>query len=101
VSYKALKQTIKAHMSVESHLTTFVYLLDREVEKVSAFYNYKRAELDRQWCILYEQYLKVDVEDQGGIAGMKAAFVECRDEIKRVLRFCELNTMAIHKILKK
>ncbi|KAF9925244.1 Glycerophosphocholine phosphodiesterase [Linnemannia zychae] len=68
VSYKGLKREIKngqeaianGESSIDDVHTSFIFHLDREVEKVNSFFIYKRSELERRLRILSEKSRRIN-----------------------------------------
>ena len=84
-------------------LTTFFYVLDRNVETVDAFYRKKVNELQRRFGILFERsntsiHAKVDMSDMEDLV---AAFLDLRSDFQRLLWYAEVNKRGFVKILKK
>jgi glycerophosphodiester phosphodiesterase len=126
-----IKKNVAEFSSIEEATVAFFYALDRELERVNDFFIYKRSELERRLCILHEKLyrlretssrrpsvglhllsptLSVEEEDQAGEddgeqvemdENLRAALLETRDRIQKMLRFADLNFRGFEKILKK
>jgi glycerophosphodiester phosphodiesterase len=102
-------------------VTAFFFGLDREIEKVNAFFVYKRAEMERRLKILGDKYRALtqpttvmtpaslmdgeDFEeltpDPAAELGLFNSLLETKEALHKVLRYARLNTDAVSKILKK
>ena len=135
MAYKGLKQHV-SHIEdlqheqrpVEDEITgnfalmhrliaAFFFALDRELEKVNAFFVYKRAEMERRLRILSEKYRSLtqppsalyagddgDEEfspDPAAEAGLLSSLLETKEQLHKILRYDRLNAEGFSKILKK
>ncbi|KAI3637904.1 hypothetical protein MIR68_004553 [Amoeboaphelidium protococcarum] len=83
----------------------FFYALDREVEKVNAFYLYKSTELDRRFNILKDKLALIQqissCPDKHQLESMLSAIQSLEDNVNLLLEYTHVNREGFRKILKK
>ncbi|CAG8500548.1 1090_t:CDS:10, partial [Acaulospora colombiana] len=130
IAYKTLKKLIKKaeetksqyDYSTDDNIIAFFFLLDRELEKVNAFFLYKRAEIERRLRILSEKYCYPHSNGQddpamgfreleNGISNfipnteidseLLPVLLETKEQINKIFGFADINKKGFDKILKK
>ena len=90
--------------------TAFFFTLDRELEKVNAFFQYKHTELERRLVIYGDRFrfLASGVtsndtfhSDVDSDAQFLVALEETKEQLGKILRFVDVNRLGFRKILKK
>ncbi|KAK9365468.1 hypothetical protein V1509DRAFT_633021 [Lipomyces kononenkoae] len=122
INYKALKKLIKSlgsdpenknarlaniETTLQAHKVTFFFRLERELEKVNAFYLQKEAELKLRLASLLEKK-KTAKSKSGAILKTSATFIALyegfyrfRRDLDKLEQFVELNATGFSKVLKK
>ena len=103
-------------LSLGPFLLAFFYALDRELEKLNGFFNYKASEMERRIHIYEEEYRQllggagpgignlvhgpslVEDENDGVLIH---AIEETLDHVERMVRWTDVNQTGLRKILKK
>ncbi|KAK9247492.1 hypothetical protein V1506DRAFT_504590 [Lipomyces tetrasporus] len=122
INYKALKKLIKSlgydpenknarptniETTLQAHKVTFFFRLERELEKVNAFYLQKEAELKLRLASLLEKK-KIAKSKLGAVLKTSATFIALyegfyrfRRDLDKLEQFVELNATGFSKVLKK
>ncbi|KAK9333872.1 hypothetical protein V1520DRAFT_72080 [Lipomyces starkeyi] len=122
INYKALKKLIKSlgydpenknarptniETTLQAHKVTFFFRLERELEKVNAFYLQKEAELKLRLASLLEKK-KTAKSKLGAVLKTSATFIALyegfyrfRRDLDKLEQFVELNATGFSKVLKK
>ncbi|KAI9002418.1 hypothetical protein BC832DRAFT_561550 [Gaertneriomyces semiglobifer] len=84
----------------------FFWGVEREVEKINAFYLQKEAELKTRLKSLVDKKRKLEEKEAGrNVAGsyiaLRDGFLAFRDDLSKLQNFVELNATGFRKILKK
>ncbi|KAL7747231.1 Glycerophosphocholine phosphodiesterase [Sorochytrium milnesiophthora] len=118
IAYKALKQKISAFLKADAQVddleADFYYAIDREVEKVHSFLQYKRAEIERRLLILEEKNKltlagTAGIDDEDVLPGsdvatdtaLARALLELHGHLFQLHRYLQLNREGFRKIMKK
>ncbi|KAI5813369.1 putative ankyrin repeat protein nuc-2 [Pyronema omphalodes] len=126
VNYKGLKKLIKslvagslnsatggaaysidAQQTLQANKATFFFRLERELEKVNAFYLQKEAELKLRLKTLVDK--KKVIQSRGGQSSkasttyltLREGFQQFEHDLSKLQQFVEINATAFSKILKK
>ncbi|KAF3799414.1 Ankyrin repeat protein nuc-2 [Colletotrichum gloeosporioides] len=101
VNYKALKKA-----ALQANKATFFFQLERELEKVNAFYLQKEAELKVRLKTLLDK--KKVLQSRNGVSRRSAKFTTLEEgfqqfasDLNKLQQFVEINGTAFSKILKK
>ncbi|KAK9478403.1 hypothetical protein V1514DRAFT_74499 [Lipomyces japonicus] len=122
INYKALKKLIKSlghdpnnknaskediEATLQAHKVTFFFRLERELEKVNAFYLQKEADLKLRLASLLEKK-KIAKSKLGTVVKTSATFIALyegffrfRRDLDKLEQFIELNATGFSKVLKK
>lgn len=95
----------------EDLVTEFFYLLDRELQKVNAFYVYKMQEVERKLRIFEERFrilsqnstdaVPFTYYDESTIDAFHRSLLESVAQIEKLIDYIKLNREGFRKILKK
>ncbi|KAK9462559.1 uncharacterized protein V1516DRAFT_165241 [Lipomyces oligophaga] len=123
INYKALKKLIKSlgndphnnvgqrpqdiQAALQAHKVTFFFRLERELDKVNAFYLQKEAELKIRLAALLEKKetakakLGTVVKTSATFVALHEGFFRFRRDLDKLEQFVELNATGFSKVLKK
>ncbi|KAK4162270.1 hypothetical protein QBC43DRAFT_80789 [Cladorrhinum sp. PSN259] len=102
----ALGQPLDSQAALQANKATFFFQLERELEKVNAFYLQKEAELKIRLKTLLDK--KKVLQSRHGISRRSAKFTTLQEgfqqfanDLNKLQQFVEINGTAFSKILKK
>ncbi|KAK9472424.1 uncharacterized protein V1510DRAFT_365627 [Dipodascopsis tothii] len=122
INYKVLKKLMKSlggdprkqsvsaeeiEAQLQAHKVTFFFRVERELEKVNAFYLQKEAELKLRLAALLEKKKNVRLKlgpllkTSATFIALQEGFLRFRRDLDKLEQFVELNATGFSKVLKK
>jgi len=106
INYKGLKKIIKKAEQTNDTADSqaFFYNLDRELEKVNAFYLEKETELKARLRLLQDKkqiMTSKQIKASEALLNLQEAFMQFQHELIKLQSFVEMNATGFRKILKK
>ena len=103
LNYKQLKQLFSSSFDLQTILnnkTIFLFALERELEKVNAFYLQKEAQYKARLHSLISKK-RIVAKNIVRLVSLKDALLQFQRDLARLKSYVEVNQQGFHKILKK